>query len=187
MRTKVIWVCTMVLVVAGWVRVTGAVISDQMSRDVAEAKERFRSADTTLAPFFQTSLGYVIFPKVAKGGFVIGGARGEGLVYEKGKVVGKATLSQATVGAQIGGQVFREVVFFETQEALDRFKESKFEMSAQLGAVAAAEGVARNARYVEGVLVFTQAIKGLMAEASIGGQKFKFEPVANAGSVSESN
>ena len=82
-----------------------------------------------------------------------------------------------TVGAQIGGQEFSEVIFFETKEALAKFKESGYALSAQLSAVAAAEGASKDAKYVDGVLVFTQAKKGLMVEASVGGQKFKFEPV----------
>lgn len=147
----------------------------KLAQEVKAAIESFKKADSTLDPLFKNAAGYAIFPRVAKGGFVFGGARGEGLVYEKDQVVGEATLTQATVGAQIGGQVFREAIFFETQAALDDFKKSKFEMSAQVGAVAAAEGTAKNAKYTEGVLIFTHAIKGLMAEASVGGQKFKFE------------
>lgn len=148
---------------------------DQLKKDVADAIEAFKKADSSLDPFFKKAAGYAVFPHIGKGGFVFGGAHGEGLVQEKGKVIGKASLSQATFGAQIGGQVFREVIFFETAAAMDAFKESKLEMSAQVSAVAAAEGAGKNARYRDGVLVFTQPIKGLMAEASVGGQKFKFE------------
>ncbi len=147
----------------------------KLAREVAEAIERFQKTDSTLAPLFQSAAGYAVFPRVSKGGLVFGGARGDGLVYEAGRVVGTVRLTQATFGAQIGGQVFREVIFFETPGALENFKQSKTEMSAQVSAVAAAEGVARNAKYVDGVLVFTQPLKGLMAEASIGGQKFAFE------------
>lgn len=139
--------------------------------------ERFQALDSTLAPLVQKAAGYVVFPRVAKGGLVFGGAKGEGLVYEKGRVIGRATLAQATFGAQIGGQVFREIILFETPAALEDFKLSKFEMNAQAGAVAAAEGLAKNARYTDGVLVFTQPLKGLMAEASVGGQKFTFQPL----------
>ncbi len=92
--------------------------------------------------------------------------------------IGSARLSQFTIGAQVGGQVFSQLILFETPAALDRIKESRFEMSAQVGAVAAAEGVAKNAKCVDGVLVITHAGTGLMAEASVGGQKFKFKPVA---------
>ena len=85
-------------------------------------------------------------------------------------------MTQATVGAQIGGESFSEVIFFETKAALDRFKENRFEMSAGLSAVAAGSGTSKDAKYADGVAVFTQAKKGLMAEASVGGQKFKFTP-----------
>jgi lipid-binding SYLF domain-containing protein len=150
---------------------------ESLKKNTAEALENFKKTDSSLGAQFDKAAGYVVFPRVGKGGFVIGGAHGDGLVYDHGKLVGKASLSQASIGAQIGGQVFREVVFFETADSLSAFKESKFEMSAQVGAVAAAEGAAKNAKYSDGVLVFTQPVKGLMAEASVGGQKFKYQPL----------
>lgn len=166
-----------VLVLRASAGADGAGDAAKLEREVTEAVERFKKVDPSLTPYFRDAAGYVVFPRVSKGGLVFGGARGEGLVREKGRVVGKATLTQATFGAQIGGQIFREVIFFESAGALERFKASAFEMSAHVGAVAAAEGVARTAKYIDGVLVFTQPIKGLMAEASVGGQKFDFEPV----------
>ena len=147
----------------------------RLTKQATEAVERFQKVDSTLGPLIKEAAGYVVFPRVAKGGLVFGGAKGEGIVFEKGKPVGKATLTQGTFGAQIGGQIFREIILFETSWALDSFKQSKVEMSAQVGAVAAAEGVGKNAKYSDGVLVITQPLKGLMAEASVGGQKFQFE------------
>lgn len=147
----------------------------RLTKQATEAVERFQKVDSTLGPLIKEAAGYVVFPRVAKGGLVFGGAKGEGIVFEKGKPVGKATLTQGTFGAQIGGQIFREIILFETSSALDSFKQSKVEMSAQVGAVAAAEGVGKNAKYSDGVLVITQPLKGLMAEASVGGQKFQFE------------
>jgi len=139
--------------------------------------QEFEQSDSGLKDTFKKAAGYVVFPNVGKGGFILGGAHGNGHVYEKGKLVGYASLTQVTVGAQVGGQEFSEVIFFETKEALAKFKESQFAMSAQVSAVAAAEGASKNAKYVDGVMVFTKAKQGLMAEASVGGQKFKFEPV----------
>lgn len=151
---------------------------ESMKEDVEAALERFRKADSGLGALITASAGHVVFPKAGKGGFVIGGAHGTGLVYEKEKLIGSAKMSQVTVGAQIGGQEFAELILFETADALNQFKESRFEMTAQVGAVAAAEGVSKNAKYVAGVMVFTLANRGLMAEASVGGQKFKFTPLA---------
>jgi lipid-binding SYLF domain-containing protein len=81
---------------------------------------------------------------------------------------------QISVGFQFGGQAYREVIFFENKETLDRFKENKIEFSAQASAVAAKKGASTNVKYTNGVLIFTQQKGGLMYEASIGGQKFKF-------------
>jgi lipid-binding SYLF domain-containing protein len=147
--------------------------------DVQIAVESFQAADSGLKKLFTNAAGYVVFPNVGKGGFVFGGAHGNGLAFEKGKLIGQASLSQITVGAQIGGQEFAEVIFFETTNALGRFKESNLQMSVQVSAVAAAEGVSANAKYVEGVLVFTRVKQGLMAEASVGGQKFTFKPLSD--------
>ncbi len=150
---------------------------EELGKKVPDTIAQFKAKDSTLSNFFHQAHGYVIFPRVSKGGFVVGGAGGKGLVYEEGTLIGSATLSQGTFGAQIGGQVFSEVIFFETAAALDSFKRSKFVMSAQVGAVAAAEGVGQTAKYENGVAVFTLVQGGLMAEASVGGQKFDFKPL----------
>lgn len=104
----------------------------------------------------------------------MGGAAGNGVAHEGGALVGFAKMSQLTIGFQAGGQAYSEVVFFETKEAFERFKENKVEMSAQVSAVAAAAGASANAKYVDGVAVFTRTKGGLMYEASVGGQQFKF-------------
>jgi lipid-binding SYLF domain-containing protein len=98
-------------------------------------------------------------------------------LYEKGKAIGHATLTQASFGAQAGGQSFAEVIFFETPHALEDFKSGKFEMSADVSAVAASEGASKSAKYKNGVMVFALPKKGLMVQASVGGQKFKYEPL----------
>jgi len=102
-------------------------------------------------------------------------------VYEKGKLVGRATMTQASIGAQAGGQSFAEIIFFETPAAVSDFKTGKFEMSADVSAVAARQGAAQSAKYKNGVAVFVLPKKGLMVQASIGGQKFKFEPLQPTG------
>ena len=104
----------------------------------------------------------------------VGGASGGGILYEKSTTVGKAQLTQVTIGFQLGGQSYREVVFFQDKETLSRFKENKIELSAQVSAVAAKSGASGNAKYTDGILIFTQQKGGLMYEASVGGQKFKY-------------
>jgi len=156
---------------------TKAAELETLKRIAVSAKEAFIARDPGLKKFFNGSKGYAIFPRIGKGGFVFAGAHGNGLVFENGGLVGRASLSQATVGAQIGGQVYREVIFFETDDALLAFKQSNVEFNAQVAAVVAAEGASKDARYSEGVLVFTDPIKGLMAEASVGGQKFRYTPL----------
>src|SRR6185369_11718098 len=149
---------------------------DDLRAESQQAFADFLKTDSTLQTFLDKSAGYVIFPDVGKGGFIVGGAHGKGLVYQKTKLIGQATLTQASIGAQAGGQTFAELILFETPSALEDFKAGKFEMSAEVSAVAAAEGASKAADYKRGVAVFTLAKKGLMVSASIGGQKFKYEP-----------
>jgi lipid-binding SYLF domain-containing protein len=123
---------------------------------------------------FDKAYGYVIFPNVGKGGFGIGAAAGNGAVYEHKRLIGMAKLSQLSIGFQAGGQAYREVIFFESKKEMEQFKESRFEFSAQVSAVAVSEGASANVKYTDGVMVFTMQKGGLMYEASIGGQKFNF-------------
>jgi lipid-binding SYLF domain-containing protein len=142
--------------------------------DSNTAKAEFIKTDGLMKGLFEKAHGYAIFPNVGKGGVGVGGAAGNGTVYENNKVVGMAKLSQVTIGFQAGGQAYREVIFFESKAEMDRFKESKFEFSAQASAVAVTAGASGNAKYTNGVMVFTMQKGGLMYEASIGGQKFTF-------------
>jgi lipid-binding SYLF domain-containing protein len=147
---------------------------EKIMADSEDAKAAFIKDDAGMADFFADSYGYIILPNVGKGAWGVGAAAGNGVVFENGKHIGFARMTQLTIGFQAGGQAYSEVVFFETEEAFERFKEGKIEMSAQVSAVAAASGASANAKYNEGVLVFTRTKKGLMYEASVGGQQFKF-------------
>jgi len=150
--------------------------SAKLRSEATQTVSAFKRADPGLATFFDSSAGAAVFPTVGKGGLIVGGAHGKGVVYEKDKPIGQASMTQASVGAQVGGQTFSEVIFFETPQALTDFKEGKFEMSAEVSAVVAAEGASKAAKYKHGVAVFTLPKKGAMVQASIGGQKFKFQP-----------
>lgn len=150
---------------------------EKLTADAQEARSQFVSTDGLMQSLFEKSAGYVIFPNVGKGAIGIGGAAGNGVVYEKGSAAGTAKMKQVSVGFQFGGQVYREVIFFENQSDLDRFKLNKFEFSAQASAVAVTKGASTNVKYRNGVLVFTQEKGGLMYEASIGGQKFSYKPL----------
>ncbi|NNE36073.1 MAG: hypothetical protein HKN13_12600 [Rhodothermales bacterium] len=139
--------------------------------------DRFKQADPTMSDsFFKSAKGWAVFPDVGKGGIGVGGAYGKGVLFEDGSVVGYCDLAQGTIGFQLGGQVYSEIVFFEHKHALDEFKSGTFEFAAQASAVAAAADASINADYEHGVAVFTLSGKGLMYEASIGGQKFDYSP-----------
>jgi len=144
--------------------------------DVQATLNQFSREDNTFRGFIDKGAGYVIFPSVGKGGLGVGGAYGHGEVYEGGKMIGFADLTQASIGLQAGGQAYSEVIVFENQEALNKFKNNKLEFAANASAVAMKAGAAGAARFENGVAVFVKPKGGLMFEASIGGQKFNFKP-----------
>ena len=151
----------------------------ELISDAQAAVATLKKTDPKIDKFFGSSAGYVIFPTIDKGGLLVGGAGGDGVLFVGGKPVGKATLGQATIGLQIGGQAFSEIIFFENESSLSDFKKGNFALSAQTSAVALSSGKSANANYQNGVAVFTMAKTGLMAELSVGGQKFGYHPFAS--------
>ena len=146
--------------------------------------------------FFGNSYGYAVFPTIGKAGFVVGGAYGDGRVYAKGKHVGDTSVTQLSVGFQLGGQAYSQIVFFEDKRAFDEFTGGNFEFGADIGAVAITAGASASTstagssagasggkhdattvgNYHKGMAVFTVAKGGLMYEASVSGQKFSYKP-----------
>jgi len=143
---------------------------------VAQTIADFKGSDPSLQAFFDKAYGYAVFPSVGKGGIGIGGAYGKGKVYRKGKLIGYTSLTQLTIGFQLGGQAYSEIIFFKDSRALNDFTGGNFEFGAQVSAVAVTAGASANADYSGGVAVFTRAKGGLMYEATVGGQKFGFTP-----------
>ena len=164
----------------------------------SEALASFRAAEET-APFFDGAYGYVVFPTVGKGGIGVGGAHGSGRVYVGGNYVGDTTMTQLTVGFQLGAQAYSQMIFFKDRPAFENFTSGNFEFSAQATAVALTAGVSAEANtgggaaagasggrndarvahagYRKGMAVFTIARGGLMWEVSLGGQKFSYTPL----------
>ena len=141
------------------------------------AVERFKQVDSTMSDnFFKDAVAWAVFPDVGKGGIGVGGAYGKGVLYENGSVVGYCDLAQGSIGFQLGGQVYSEIIFFQNKKTLEQFKSGTLEFAAQVSAVAAAADASADANYKHGVAVFTLGSKGLMYEASVGGQKFDYAP-----------
>lgn len=145
--------------------------------DAEKAKVKLQAVDKGLDRFFKNASGYVVFPNVGEGGFIVGAASGNGVVYQNGKVVGMADLKKLDVGFQAGGQALTEIIFFETEDALNAFKQGQYKFSAEASAIALERGVAAKANYNDGVVAFIKPKKGLMADLSIGGQKFEYAPL----------
>lgn len=138
-----------------------------------------RSGNSSFDSIILSAPGFAVFPSVGKGGAGVGGANGRGIVYKNGTPVGYTDLSQATVGLQLGGQTYTQILVFESVAALDRFRRGNYEFSAQATAVALQSGESTNARFRDGVAVFTMEESGLMFEAAVGGQKFSYQAFAS--------
>ena len=164
--------------IAGLMLVAGCVSTpsdDRMLRESRAVLEQFVAQDPGLRDWVNNAHGYVVFPEIAKGGFWVGGGFGRGVIFERGEPIGRATTSQATIGAQIGAQTYSQVIFFRDQAALRTFQRGNLEFSAQATAVAATAGASATTSYERGVAVFNMTRGGLMAEASVGGQRFTYE------------
>jgi lipid-binding SYLF domain-containing protein len=169
---------------------TGSAIADEFQNSIATFKQ-----SRQVQSFFSNSYGYAIFPTIGKGGIIIGGAYGEGKVYVNGQETGTSTMVQGTIGFQLGGQAFSEVIFFENKRAFNEFIRDGFEFGAQasataitagaqaqvgtsgttVGATAGAENQSQHGSYIDGIATFTYTIGGLMYEASLGGQTFSYK------------
>ena len=170
-----------ILVLVATMLLVACSTAPKTAEDRAELERRSRGAlalmkeqDPSLRGELEDAYGYAIFPTVGKGGLGVGGAYGRGIVYEEGEMVGYCDLSQGTIGLQIGGQAYSELILFEYEEALDHFKTGNFAFSAQASAVAIESGASADAKYDRGVKVITMPKAGAMLEASIGGQKFDY-------------
>lgn len=149
---------------------------DQLEDRAAQTLETAKKNDPSLKKLLDEAKGYAVFPTVGKGAIGIGGAYGRGVLYEGGKAIAYCDLTQASIGLQLGGQAYSEIIAFESEASLGRFKSGNFTFSAQATAVALKSGAGANAKYADGVAVFTMGESGLMYEASIGGQKFSCQP-----------
>ena len=149
--------------------------NDKLELSAAEAILTAKQKDPSLEKWFDTAYAYAVLPRVGKGGIGIGGAGGKGIVIRGDATVGTTSLSQITIGLQLGGQVYSQFIMFKDETAFGHFSRGNFEMGAQVSAVAVTLGASADANYDGGVAVFTIAEGGLMYEASVGGQKFKYK------------
>lgn len=149
----------------------------ELKNDAKKALEAFKAKDNGIQAHLDSAAGYAIFPNVGKGAWILGGAAGNGIVYEKGKVVGYTELRQIDVGFQIGGQAFSEIIIFKTEQALNEFKEGNFEFEGSASAVIWDKGKGEAIQFQDGVGVALMPKAGAMAGISVGGQKFNYGEV----------
>jgi len=149
---------------------------EDLKESASRALRDMETQDPSLSRFLAESYGYVVFPRVGKGGYFVGGGYGRGIVYRQGTPIGYADITQATVGLQFGGEAYLEVLAFQGAGDLDRFTAGQLSLTANVSAVILKTGAAAAARYTDGVAVFVKPIGGAMVEASVGGQQFTYQP-----------
>lgn len=143
--------------------------------DAQKAKAAFIEANPKLQGYFDDAKAYAILPNVGKGAILIGAASGNGAVYERGVLVGMVNMKQLDIGAQIGGKAFSEVVFLKTDKAVQQFMDDDMKFGSHISAIAANKSAPTfDITYTDGIAVFTLPKEGLMAEISVGGQRFDF-------------
>jgi lipid-binding SYLF domain-containing protein len=143
---------------------------------VNDTINRLLTIDPTLKVYFDKAYAYAVFPTVGKGAFIGGVGYGRGWFFENGKPIGKSSITELSAGAQIGGQAYSEIIFFRDKDRAEDFKAGRYEAGAQASAIAVTEGVGKAGTYSDGVAVFIMPKAGLMADLSISGQRFDFEP-----------
>ncbi len=149
---------------------------EDLKAAAADALKEMEAQDPGLAPFLAGSHGYVVFPRVGKGAYIVGGGYGRGIVYRQGIPIGYADVTQLSVGFQVGGQAFMQVLAFETPRNLEQFTNGILNLSATASAVILKSGAAAAAKYTNGVAVFVKPVAGAMVEASVGGEQFTYRP-----------
>ena len=154
----------------------GKAEGDALMKNAQASRQEWNKVDPQFEAFAKKGYGYAFFPEITKGGFVVGGARGQGVVYEKGQHIGYADLTQMSVGFQAGFQDYSQLIVFENQPAMEKFKRNEIDFGANASAVVADKGAAMGAQFVDGVAVFVRPIGGAMAEASVGGQQIAYLP-----------
>lgn len=188
----IIFLMTGLVLIFGVTSVSGA----YEVKDYSDTIQTFKDSPQ-VRPFFDTAYAYAVFPTIGKGGVILGGAYGKGQVYRNNDIIGAVELIKMSIGWQAGGQVYSEIIFFEDQRAFNEFT-NDFAFDASASAVAITAGAQAKAGttgtsagasagpktakqaspgYTKGMAVFIHAKGGLMAEAAVGGQKFKYEPI----------
>ncbi len=133
--------------------------------------------DPSLRDLLRDADAYAVFPEIGKGGVIVGGAHGVGMLYEHGASTGFVTLDQASIGAQLGGQTFSEVLVLRDPEATNKLKTSGLSLGANIGATVVDAGAAASADFNEGMAAFVLPRGGLMVDISVSGQKIDYQPL----------
>jgi lipid-binding SYLF domain-containing protein len=149
---------------------------EDLKASATDALRQMEAQDPGLEGFLRDSYGYAVFPWIGKGGYIFGGGYGRGIVYRQGVMIGYADVTQASVGLQVGGQSFMQILAFEEERDLSRFTAGELTLSASASAVILKTGAATAAKYTDGVAVFIKPIGGAMVEAAVGGQQFSYRP-----------
>ncbi len=173
--------CTLIctLIIAGCSAPSGQKLQEKQDTLVPKAQAAIASMtgqDSTLEGAMNDAYAYAVFPTISTGALILGGAGGDGIVFQDGAAVAYVEMGQGTIGAQIGGGVYSEIILLKNRKTFENFMDNQFTFAAQATATAIKAGAAEAAKYSDGVAVLVMDGKGLMAQAAVGGQKFTVTP-----------
>ena len=146
-----------------------------LDQQASQTVNQMIARDAGLRNLIDNSAGYVVFPNVKEGGFLVGAAAGKGVVFENGQVTGYAEVTKGSAGAEAGGQEYSELVIVKDPNTLQQMKSGKFDFGAEASAVVIHSGAADSTQFGDkGVAVFVQPRAGAMLNLSLTGQRIKF-------------
>ncbi|HMD53540.1 MAG TPA: hypothetical protein VKJ65_03195 [Phycisphaerae bacterium] len=176
-----LWVSILFLTLTGCGSMVPENDADKQYQDsqVQGTIQAFKDVDPSIQSFFDSAYGYAVFPSIGSGAIGIGGAGGNGQVFQQRNLIGYCQMGQANIGLALGGQTYSEIIFFQNAAALATFQAGQTAFDARANAVAAASGAGTAADYQDGVVVFTKPLDGLMFQAAIGGQHFSYAPLVH--------
>ncbi len=145
---------------------------DKAQRTVAE----FADLDQ-LTPYFEEAVAYAVYPSAFRASTGFGGGYGRGWLFREGSIVGRTTMLQISVGANLGAQWYRQILFFRTEDALRRWQRGTFEFAGEAGAAVGTWGAAASPSFNTEVALFTELRAGLLVEASVGTHRYEYAPI----------
>lgn len=153
-----------------------AASADKLNREADKALQVFKEDISGAEIFLNQAAGYLVFPRVIKGGVGVGAETGEGVLRVGSSTVAYYRTTSGSIGLQLGVQAKSIVIAFLTREALDKFRNSngwKVGVDGSVALIDLGGGKTIDSDNVRDPVVgFIFGSKGLMYNLTLEGSKF---------------